>query len=118
MRQPAPDLSYVLINCPAECVPQSGDIVLIDATSNLDRQDTKLFQLLTCSPAGGLICPFLIRKGGTNAFTLFKEMLPSHAFYKRGQQGPRLFMSDDCASEINMLKNVFPASDLLLCHWH
>ena len=33
-------------------VPQAGDIVLMDATSNLDRHDTKLFHL---------ICPSAVR---------------------------------------------------------
>ena len=37
-----------------DCLPQAGDIVLVDATSNLDRQDTKLFHIICPSPAGGL----------------------------------------------------------------
>ena len=32
----------------------AGDIALVDATSNLDRQDTKLFYIICPSPAGGL----------------------------------------------------------------
>ena len=36
-----------------EFVPQAGDIVLMDATSNLDRHDTKLFHLMIPNPAGG-----------------------------------------------------------------
>ena len=35
-------------------VPQAGDIVLMDATSNLDRHDTKLFHLICPSAVGGL----------------------------------------------------------------
>ena len=34
-------------------MPQSGDIVLVDATSNLDRHDTKLFHFCP-TPVGGL----------------------------------------------------------------
>ena len=37
-----------------ERLPQAGDIVLVDATSNLDRHDTKLFHIICPSPAGGL----------------------------------------------------------------
>ena len=37
-----------------ETVPQAGDIVLVDATSNLDRHDTKLFHLVCPTPVGGL----------------------------------------------------------------
>ena len=37
-----------------EVLPQAGDIVYVDATSNLHRQDSKLVKFMTCSPAGGL----------------------------------------------------------------
>ena len=37
-----------------ENLPQAGDIVLVDVTSNLDRHDTKLFHMVCPSPAGGL----------------------------------------------------------------
>ena len=36
-------------------VPQAGDIVVMDATSNLDRHGTKLFHLICPSAVGG--CP-------------------------------------------------------------
>ena len=38
-----------------QLVPQSGDIVYVDGTGSLDRTDTQLFKLMTCSPAGGLL---------------------------------------------------------------
>ena len=37
-----------------ENIPQAGDIILVDATSNLDRQDTKLVHIVCPSPAGGM----------------------------------------------------------------
>ena len=37
-----------------ENLPQAGDIILVDATSNLDRQDTKLVHIMCPSPAGGM----------------------------------------------------------------
>ena len=37
-----------------ENVQQAGDIVLVDATSSLDRHDTKLFHLVCPTPVGGL----------------------------------------------------------------
>ena len=33
-------------------VKQAGDIVYVDGTGTLDRTDTQLFKLMTCSPAG------------------------------------------------------------------
>ena len=35
-------------------IPQSGELVMMDATSNVDRSDTKIFHLMCPSPAGGL----------------------------------------------------------------
>ena len=35
-------------------VPQAGELVLIDATSNLDRSDTKLIHVVCPSPIGSL----------------------------------------------------------------
>ena len=43
-------------------LPQAGDIVYVDATSNLDRQDSKLIKFMTCSPAGGLPLGFILTK--------------------------------------------------------
>ena len=37
-----------------ENLPQAGDIVLVDATSNLYEHHTKLFQIVCPSPAGGM----------------------------------------------------------------
>ena len=37
-----------------ENLSQAGDIILVDATSNLDRQDTKLFHIVCPSPVGSM----------------------------------------------------------------
>ena len=37
-----------------EKVPQSSDIVFVDATSSLDRSDCKLYHFICPSPIGGL----------------------------------------------------------------
>ena len=105
-------------------LPQAGDIVYVDATSNLDRQDSKLIKLMTCSPAGGLPLGFVIVRSESEdvlkeAFKKLKDVLPEDAFYKRGKnKGPTLFMTDDAASEINALKYTWPDSTFLLCAWH
>ena len=64
-----------------EILPQAGDIVYVDATSNLDRQDSKLVKLMTCSPAGGLPLGFVItnsesEKSLKKAFEMLKTVLP------------------------------------------
>ena len=41
----------------------------------------------------------------TEAFLMFKEILPDYAFYKRGKElGPCLVMTDDAESEITALR--------------
>ena len=92
-------------------LPQSGDVVLVDATSNLDRQDTKFHRFLVPSPAGGLPIGYMITSGEseellTEAMEAFRDkVLPSHAFFKRGaKRGPMLFITDDADAEINALR--------------
>ena len=43
-----------------ECVPASGDIVMTDATSNLDRQDSKYIRFVCPTSVGGLPLGFCI----------------------------------------------------------
>ena len=67
------------------------------------------FRFLTCSPAGGLPLGWVVTSGEsetllTEAFTKFREMLPQYAFYKRGEKGPMLFVTDDAEAEINSLR--------------
>ena len=38
-----------------ENIPALGDMLIMDATTNLDRNDTKLFHLMCPSPVGSLI---------------------------------------------------------------
>ena len=105
-------------------LPQAGDIVYVDATSNLDRQDSKLIKFMTCSPAGGLPLGFIISSSESEktlkqAFDKFKQILPDDAFFKRGKdKGPALFMTDDADAEINALHTIWPDATLLLCVWH
>ena len=92
-----------------QVVPGSGDIVFIDATSNLDRCDTKLIRIITPSAAGGLTLGFCLASCETEvvlteAFRLYQSLLPDYAFYSRGIGGPRLIMTDDADAEISALR--------------
>ena len=107
-----------------EYLPQSGDLIFIDATSCLDRSDTKFFRLICPSPLGGLPIGYMLLSSEKEellceALELFKTVLPANAFFKRGANtGPRIFLSDDCQSEINSIEKCFPQSSHLLCQWH
>ena len=112
-----------------ETIPQSGDIVFMDATSNLDRNDSKVFHLVCPSPVGGLPLATLITTREDSETVLFglrvlQSVLPSNAFYGRGRTvGPVVVMTDDCDAERNALSVAWPCSTLLLCsswlvlHW-
>ena len=82
-------------------IPQSGELVMMDVTSNVNRSDTKIFQLMCPSPAGGLPLATLVttrEDANTVEFglELLKTVLPPDAFYGRGPQlGLVLCMTDD-----------------------
>ena len=107
-----------------ETVPQAGDIVLVDATSNLDRHDTKLFHLICPTPVGGLPLGTLIVSREDedtldSALALYESILPEKAFFGRGiKVGPKIFMTDDATAERNALLKKWPDATLLLCVFH
>ena len=107
-----------------ENLPQAGDIILVDATSNLDRQDTKLFHILCPSPAGGMPLGNIITSREDEntlkaGFELYKTLLPIGAFFGRGPNlGPKIAMTDDCQAEQNALSSTWELIKLLLCVFH
>ena len=50
-------------------VKQTGDIVYVDGTGSLDRLDTQLVMLMTCSPVGGLPLGFMLLGSKNEATT-------------------------------------------------
>ena len=107
-----------------QTIPQSAELVFIDATSNIDRNDTKLFHLVCPSMIGGLpLADILCTREDTDtvayALEMLKTVLPSQAFYGRGcVVGPTLFMTDDSDVLRNSLSSNWPSSVLLLCPFH
>ena len=107
-----------------ENLPQAGDIVLVDATSNLDRQDTKLFHIICPSPAGGMPLGNIIvsredEPTVSAGFELYQSLLPAGAFFGRGAAtGPKIAMTDDSQVEQSSLSKIWPNVTLLLCVFH
>ena len=101
--------------------PSAGDILIMDATANLDRNDSKIFHLMCPSPLGGLPLGTLITTRANEstlneALALYKTLLPENAFYGRGKDlGPKLAITDDDAAERNSLNTTWPRTVLLLC---
>ena len=104
-------------------IKHSGELVFVDAGGNMDRQNTRVFLLLTHSAAGGLPLGVLLVSNEqcdtiTAALRLYMSLLDDSCFGGRGPNGPVMFMTDDSASERNALKTVFRESVLLLCAFH
>lgn len=79
--------------------------------------------LLTHSCAGGLPLGVLIMSNEqeqtiTEALQLWKSLLPEDCFGGRGEQGPAVFITDDCLPERKALHTAFPDATLLLCTFH
>ena len=107
-----------------QTIPQSGDIVMIDATSNLDRNDSKLIHIVCPSPIGALpLADIIVTREDIGtlefAFGLLKSVLPEKAFFGRGvDTGPQVIMTDDCDGERAALAGTWPDSVQLLCIFH
>ena len=105
-------------------IPQSGELVMMDATSNVDRSDTKIFHLMCPSPAGGLPLATLVttredRNTIEFGLELLKSVFPTEAFYGRGTTlGPVVCLTDDSKSERLALHSAWPETTLLLCQFH
>ena len=86
-----------------ENIPAAGDLLIMDGTANLDRNDTKEFHLMCPSPVGGLPLGTLIMTRADEetiaaALELYKALLQERAFYGRGKDlGPVLMITDDDA---------------------
>ena len=107
-----------------ENILAAGDMLIMDATANLNRNDTKLFYLMCPSPVGGLPVGTLIttRADETTigeALELYKTLLPENAFFGRGKdQGPSLVITDDDGAEKNELGMTWPGAYQILCIFH
>ena len=107
-----------------ENIPSAGDIMIMDATANLDRNDSKLFHLMCPTPVGGLPLGTLITTRADEAticeaLELYKSLLSDKSFFGRGKDlGPILAITDDDAAERNALHLAWSGTSLLLCIFH
>ena len=107
-----------------EKVQQAGELVFIDATSNTEEHNLKVFVMCTHSVAGALPLGVLITSDEREStlkqgFDMIKTCLPDNAFYGRGPQlGPQVILTDNCKEERNVLRAVWSTSILLLCTFH
>ena len=106
-----------------ENLPHCGDIVMVDLTANLDRNDSKLLHIVCPSPIGALpLADIIVTREDAKtlefAFSLLKSMLPEKAFFGRGDAGPQVVMTDDCDALKIALSQTWLDSVQLLCIFH
>ena len=103
-----------------EKIPEADDIILVDATSNLDRQDTKLVHIVCPSPAGGIpLGNIIVSREDEITLKAGFDLLPTGAFFRRGPNvGPKIAMTDDCQAEHLVLSSTWESMKLLLCVFH
>ncbi|ROJ26343.1 hypothetical protein DPX16_12505 [Anabarilius grahami] len=101
----------------------SGEMCFMDSSGNMDRENCRVFLLLTHTCAGGL--PLGIVKTQSEdertiseGLELFKSLLTKDAFGGRGEAGPCVFLTDDSKAEKGAIAQVFPEATQLLCIFH
>ena len=101
-------------------VKYAGEMVFMDASGNMSRQNSHVFLMMTPSFAGGLPLGAFITTSDSKthleaAIQLGQDILGSTAFYGRGETGPEVFFTDDLEAERLALGIVYPESTLILC---
>ncbi len=86
----------------------------------MDEHNLKVFIVCTHSVVGALPLGIIITSDETTdtlakAFNMYKSCLPEYAFFGKGEEGPSVFMTDNCSELRDALKAVWPSAVLLLC---
>ena len=89
----------------------------------MDTHNLKVFVICAYSVVGALPLGIIITSDETTdtlvkAFSLYKEALPTDAFFGKGLSGPAVFMTDNCSELRDALHIVWPEAILLLCLFH
>lgn len=103
-------------------VQQSGELIFVDSSGNCDRQNHRLFLVITHSAAGGLPLGVVMTTSESSTtiatgMALLKSMLPPGSFFGH-PDGPQTVMTDDCSALRQALRSVFPGASLILCTFH
>ena len=87
----------------------------------MDQQNCHVFLFLIHSPVGVLPLAVIMLSESEStlksSFKLLQSVFPDDAFLS-AQNGPEIFMTDDCTSLHLALHHVYPKLVLLLCVFH
>ena len=72
-------------------IKHAGELVFLDATSNVDEHNLKLFLMATHSPCGGLtlgifLCNDEQQETLSRTMSLLKDCMPDNAFYRKRER--------------------------------
>lgn len=104
----------------AHSLPQSAEVMFVDASRDLDRQKHRVYMFITLTPAGGIPLGCIItdieRKNMFHvALKSLKECFPENSFY--GTKNPIVIMMGDDIKEKGTLQEEWSDSTLLLCQY-
>lgn len=104
-----------------EKLPQSSELVMVDAAGGMDRQRHRVYFFVTPTAAGGIPLNVIItdtecEEAFSEALCALKDMLPNYSFH--GKNFPDIFLTDNDLKERRPLSDAFPSSTLLLCQFH
>ena len=103
---------------------ESGEVVFVDSTGDLEEHNLRFFLLCTHSIAGALPLGILITSDEKEetlraGFAMLCVLLGDNSFYGKGAAvGPSIVMSDNCDELRLALRERWPSAVLLLCVFH
>jgi hypothetical protein len=105
--------------------PNAGGACVIDSSVRPEKdKDLISLHIIFCdSEGGGLPLGLLIASTEEDnvlqeACSLYKSMLDTSMHFRRGQDGPKSFLTDDCPALRDSLAAVFPMAEVLLSVVH
>ena len=101
----------------------SKEMAFVDSTGNFDREEHRVFTVLTHSFAGALPLGILITSTEKAerinlGLKLVRELAGEKSFYGNNLKGPKVFMTDNSSAEKRGISFTFPSAVLLLCIFH
>ena len=105
----------------AHQLPAAEEIAFADSTASCDADNHVITFILVLSPHGAVPAGVIITAGQSQqdyvaGFSALNQLLDSCGFHGKGH--PNVIITDDSAAERTALATVWPASLLLLCHFH
>ncbi|XP_065218759.1 uncharacterized protein LOC135844466 [Planococcus citri] len=99
--------------------PYSAELAFVDSTENFDRQQYRVFVLLTHSFIGALPLGIIVTTtekadAVSLGINMMKKLIGQGAFFG-SEQGPKIIIAGHSSSERNGLRCAFPQANVLLC---